>query len=249
MSAARDFGVQSYCFRNFKDNAVVAQHVRDIGLDKVEVCAVHVNFDDPDLFPTAIETYRDAGVGIVSLGVETYTPDERFIHNRFEFARQAGAKHVSAHFRVQDYRETLPVVARLLEEYDLRMGIHCHGGYQFGGSPDVLRHLLDLGGERIGLCLDTAWCMQIGPGRGDPVEWVIDTFKGRIYGVHYKDFAFDERGQWTDVVVGTGNLDLPVFLDALESTNFDGFAVLEYEADPENPVPALKACVEKMRQA
>ena len=35
MSGARDFGVQSYCFRNFKDNAVVADKVLEIGLDSI----------------------------------------------------------------------------------------------------------------------------------------------------------------------------------------------------------------------
>ena len=91
--------------------------------------------------------------------------------------------------------------------------------------------------------------MQIGPGRGDPVKWASDWFKGRVYGVHYKDFTFDKNAQWHDVVVGTGNLDLPAFVEALETTNFDGYAVLEYEADPENPTPALKKCVESMKTA
>jgi sugar phosphate isomerase/epimerase len=49
------------------------------------------------------------------------------------------------------------------------------------------------------------------------------------------------------VVVGQGNLDLAAFVRALEAANFDGMAVLEYEAEPENPVPALRNCVEAMR--
>ena len=32
MSAALDYGVQSFCFRNFKDNADVAGKVKEIGL-------------------------------------------------------------------------------------------------------------------------------------------------------------------------------------------------------------------------
>ena len=249
LSAARDFGVQSFCFRNFKDNADVAAKVREIGVDKVELCAIHADFDKPAAFDEVLRPYQEAGVSLVSLGVETYGPDEAFIRNRFEFAKAAGAKHVSAHFKVHNFTEAMPVVAKLLEEYDLRMGIHCHGGYMFGGSPDELKHLIDLGGERVGLCLDTAWCMQIGPNVGKPVEWVTETFKGRVYGVHYKDFLFDERAQWRDVVVGKGNLDLPAFVGALESTNFDGFAVIEYEADADNPVPALAECVRQMREA
>jgi sugar phosphate isomerase/epimerase len=81
----------------------------------------------------------------------------------------------------------------------------------------------------------------------DPSKWARETFKGRVYGVHYKDFTFDRRGKWTDVVVGTGNLNLPEFVQALDASNFDGMAVIEYEADAANPVPALTECVNKMR--
>ena len=243
----RDFGVQSFCFRNSRDNAAVAAKVREIGLDKVEVCAVHADFDDPAAFAKVVRTYEDAGVKVVSIGVETFDGDEAFARNRMECVKAAGASHFSAHFKVGTFARAVPQVAGLCEEYGLRCGVHCHGGYMFGGQPDVLRHLLDLGGGRVGLCLDTAWCMQIGPARGDPVKWAAETFKGRVYGVHYKDFAFDRRGAWTDTVVGEGNLDLPAFVSALEAGGFDGYAVLEYEADPDDPVPALKRCVEKMR--
>jgi sugar phosphate isomerase/epimerase len=43
-------------------------------------------------------------------------------------------------------------------------------------------------------------------------------------------------------------LDLPEFIKALDETGFDGMAVIEYEADVENPVPALKRCVDSMRK-
>ena len=246
-SPARDFGVQSYCFRHFKRNADVAAKAREIGVDKVEVCAVHVDFDRPETFDEAIAAYREAGVGLVSLGVETYTGDEAMARRRFEFAKKAGFRHVSAHFQADSFHTAVPQVKDLLAEYDLRLAIHCHGGYLFGGDVPTLKHLLDLGGERVGVCIDTAWCMQIGPRDGDPAKWARDHFAGRVYGVHYKDFVFETNAQWKDVVVGTGNLDLPAFVRALEETNFDGFAVLEYEADPENPVPALTECVRSMK--
>lgn len=244
-SPARDFGVQSYCFRTVKENVDVARKVRQIGVDKLELCGVHADFSKPDAFKDVVKTYRDAGVSIVSLGVQTFVgaDSER---NWFECAKLAGAKHISAHFRIDSHQQAVPKTAQLAEEYGIRVGIHLHGGYTFGGSADVIEYLLKLGGPRIGLNIDTAWCMQIGPQAGNPVKWV-EKFAGRIYGVHYKDFTFDKNAQWHDVVVGTGNLDLPAFVAALEKANFDGMAVIEYEADPENPVPALTECVNKMR--
>ena len=244
---ARDFGVQSYCFRHFKDNAKVAQLVKEIGLDKIEVCAVHADFDDPAAFEKVVKTYADAGVSVVSIGVETFTGDEQHARNRFECVKAAGAKHMSCHFKVDSFREAVPQVAKLADEYGVRVGIHCHGGYMFGGNVPELEHLIGLGGGRVGLVIDTAWCMQIGPRQGDPVKWASETFKGKVFGVHYKDFVFEKNGQWKDVVVGTGNLDLPAFVSALEGGGFDGYAVIEYEADVEDPVPALKKCVESMR--
>jgi sugar phosphate isomerase/epimerase len=246
MGSALDFGVQSYCFRNFKDNKEVAKKVKEIGVSSIEICAVHANFNDTAGFKDVVKIYKDAGVKVVSLGVQTFKglDTER---DWFECLKIAGAKHISAHFTVDTFQTAVPKVAKLAEEFDVKVGIHLHGGYQFGGSPDVVNHLMALGGDRIGINIDTAWCMQIGPYRGNPVEWVKKN-PTKIYGVHYKDFAFEPNGKWNDVIVGTGSLNLPAFVAALEEAKFDGMAVIEYEANPENPVPALKECVAKMRE-
>src|SRR5215210_8441241 len=75
VSPARDFGVQSYCFRNFKDNNQVAELVKQIGLNKIEVCGVHADFEDPESFKGVVSTYESAGVKVVSIGVQTFTGD------------------------------------------------------------------------------------------------------------------------------------------------------------------------------
>jgi sugar phosphate isomerase/epimerase len=247
MSKATDFGVQSYCFREFKDNAEVAKKVREIGLDKLEICGVHADFNKPSAFKDVVKTYADNGVKIISLGVETFTGKDHE-RNAFECAALAGAKHISVHFQVDTFQDAIKKTQKLSDEFGIKIGIHCHGGYQFGGSPDVLDYLIKLGSPQIGLNIDTAWCLQIGPWRGKPVEWV-EQFAGHIYGIHFKDFIFERNSQWVDTVVGEGNLDLPAFLKALEKANFDGMAVIEYEADPQNPVPALKNCVQAMRKS
>lgn len=239
-------GVQSYCFRGFKDNAKVAQMVRELGLDRIEICPVHADFRDLAGWKEIIKIYNDAGVQIPAIGVQTFkgAPEER---DWFESAKAAGAEYISAHFTVDTFHTTVPATARLCEEYGIQIAIHNHGGYRFGGSPDIVRHLLDLGGPNIGLCLDTAWCLQIGPKNGKPLDWV-EQFGDRLYGVHVKDFVFDPNAQWNDVIVGTGNLDLPAFTSALEAKKFAGYIVLEYEADVNDPLPALKQCVQQMRQ-
>ena len=245
MAGPLDFGVQSYCFRDFKDNADVAKKVRQIGVDKIELCGVHADFNKPETLPGIVKTYNDAGVKIISIGVQTFNGADNE-EAWFECAKAAGAKHISAHFSVKTFQDAVKKTAALSKKYDIKVGIHCHGGYMFGGSTDVIEHLIGLGEGRIGLCIDTAWCMQLGPRSGNPVQWV-EKFANNLYGIHYKDFTFDRKAMWSDVVVGTGNLDLPAFVKALKAANFDGMSVIEYEADPANPVPALTECVKQMR--
>jgi sugar phosphate isomerase/epimerase len=139
ISAARDFGVQSYCFRNFKDNAKVAELTKKIGVKKIELCAIHVDFDDVDSFKRELEIYRKAGVEVVSIGVQTFVGDISRERKWFECAKAAGAKHISAHFTVSTFHEAVARAARLCEEFDIRIGIHCHGGYMFGGADETGR--------------------------------------------------------------------------------------------------------------
>jgi len=251
-SPARSIGVQSWCFRNFKDNAEVIRRLKGLGLDKIELCAVHCGFDakdlaagtltpppgfdDPKNHAPALAAYKNAGIQITSIGVQTFTGDEAKERHWFAFAKAAGAKYISAHFRVDSFLTAIPIARKLSQEYGVKLALHCHGGYMFGGSEDVVGHILKIGGDEIGLTIDTAWCMQTG--HGDPVNWARK-FAPKIYGVHYKDFVFDRAGKWSETIPGEGNLKLKEFVKALEETNFNGYAVLEYEAQPENPDPAL----------
>lgn len=240
------FGVQSWCFRKYTDNTQVAQRVKTIGLNKIELCGIHGDFNDPEGFKEVIKIYASEGVSITSIGVQTFEGRDHEA-KWFESAALAGAKHLSAHVRIATYPAAIAKLRRWSREFGIKVGLHCHGGYMFGGSPDVLKHLVDLGAPEVGITIDTAWCMQIGPHQGNPVSWV-EQFGSAIHGVHYKDFRFEPNGQWRDVVVGTGTLDLPAFVAALRAHHFQGMSVIEYEADADNPVPALTACVQSMAE-
>jgi len=238
------FGVQSYCFRNFKNNEDVANKVIEIGLNSIEVCDIHADFNNLESWKKIVNIYTSKGISIVSIGVQTFVGDDKE-RQWFECAALAGAKHISAHFKVDSFDKAITKVKKWSEEFDIKVGLHCHGGYMFGGSPDVIDYILNLGYPQIGLCLDTAWAMQIGPEHGNPLDW-IKRYKGKIYGVHYKDFTFDSNAQWHDVIIGKGNLPLKKFVKALKKLGFNGMQVLEYEADSQNPNPSLTLCVKSM---
>ena len=51
---------------------------------------------------------------------------------------------------------------------------------------------------------------------------------------------------WEDVVVIESNPDLKAFIGTLEASRFNDTAVIEYEANIENPMPVLAQCIEAM---
>ena len=244
MNAGQELGVQSFCFRNFKDNAKTAELVKECGLSKIELCGVHVDFDDPATFGGVIETYRDAGVEIVSIGVSGMSGDEGKERDHFEFCKACGAKFMAVSFSLGAVPECFRVAEKLSAEYDVLLGIHNHGGGHWLGSTAALDWVFDNTDDRIGLCLDTAWALDA---RQDPVA-MAEKFADRLYGVHIKDFIFDRAGKPEDVVVGTGNLELKKLVDAMGAANFAGAVVLEYEGDVEDPVPALTKCTQAVRE-
>jgi len=236
-------GAQSYCFRHFKENAQVIENLKACGLDKIELCGVHADFNAPETFDGVLQQYSDGGVEIVSIGVQGFNNNPETERNFFEFARRAGAKYISCSFNVDSAPHGFESADKLAAEYGIKLAIHNHGGHDWLGNAGMLGKVFSMTSENIGLCLDTAWALQAGE---NPLEWV-EKFGTRLYGVHIKDFVFDRAGKGEDVVVGTGNLDLPQLLKNLDAVNFQGFAVLEYEGDVENPVPALQKCVEAVR--
>lgn len=239
-------GVQSYCFRRIKSRSELIANILELGLAEVELCGLHADFSRPEEITGIAGEFKQAGIAITSFGVQKFggAPKEKAY---FESARLVGARHISGQLAMDSYLQAIPLVRQWCREFDVRVGLHCHGGFSFGGQPEVIDYLTSLGGPEIGLCLDTAWAMQLGPRHGNPIEWV-KRFGDRISAVHFKDFVFDSAAQWRDVPVGEGNLDLPGFVGALRDSGFNGVSVLEYEADPDNPLPALQKCVRHMRE-
>jgi len=245
MDLTTDLGVQSYCFRHFKDNATVARLVRECGLDKIELCGVHADFSDETSFDGVIADYSKEGVQIVSIGVQGASGDEAAERKYFEFAQRAGAKQISVHFGIDSVPDCYRVSEKLAEEFDMYLGIHNHGGQHWLGNSEMISRIFRDTNERIGLCIDTAWALDA---RENPVK-MAEKLSDRLYGAHIKDFIFDRAREPEDVVVGTGNLDLPAFVKLANASSTMKSCVLEYEGDVENPVPALQKCVEAVRNA
>lgn len=242
---SRDLGVQSYCFRGFKSNDEVIREMRKCGVDKIEICGIHADFSNPDKFEQQVKPYSDAGIGILSLGVVGLANKPETEESIFACAKRAGAKFLSISFAIDSMPDCLRSAEKLSEKYDLRLGIHNHGGRDWLGCATTLKHVFGKTNERIGLCLDTAWAIDSGE---NPIG-MVELFAERLYGLHIKDFTYNSARQGKDVVVGAGNLKLKELLETLGKLNFSGYAVLEYEGDVNNPAPAVAECVKAVRRA
>jgi sugar phosphate isomerase/epimerase len=236
------FGIHSYCFRNHS-NAEFIVSAKKLGVDNVSLSNVHGRFQEPQGFADLVTLYREAGLAISNIGVVQLTGEEKADRNPFEFARLAGTNILAVNFKPGTFEVASALAQRLAEEYDVHCGIHNHGGYHWLGNSEILAHIFENSGPRLGLFLDTAWALAAGE---DPVK-MAKRFGERLYGIHLKDFVFDRTGKPEDVVVGTGGLDLPAFVRAVEEAGFSGSCTLEYEAEPENPLPALLKCAAAIR--
>ncbi|MFN3422443.1 MAG: sugar phosphate isomerase/epimerase family protein, partial [Armatimonadota bacterium] len=94
--------------------------------------------------------------------------------------------------------------------------------------------------ERIGLCYDTGH----GARAGDDIVEAVRKIGKRIYGVHLKDVNDQKR----DVAIGTGVLDIRGFVKALKEVGFKGAFMIEYELEPQDPVPGIKKSLEFVKK-
>jgi len=247
MDLSGKLGVQTFTFREF-DAAKTIEAVKACGLSTVELCGfgVHFTFDDPQGFDKTVAAFKDAGIDIPAMTADDFADDEASERVRCEFAKKAGAKLLMiGGFDLNTMPQCFRTAEKLAEEFDLLLGIHNHGGGHVYGNGEMLKWVFKNTSKRIGLLLDTGWALDA---HQDPAE-MIHTFGDRLYGIHFKDFVFDKAGHAEDVVMGTGVLDLPGVVKALDEVGFDGAAVIEYEGEPEDPTASVKKCAEAIRSA
>jgi inosose dehydratase len=128
----------------------------------------------------------------------------------------------------------------LVKEFDIRVGIHNHGPkHRYNKAIDVLK-AIDGRDERLGACADLGHYIRSGERPTD----VIRLLKGRLYGVHLKDFA-EMQDKSEGVILGKGHLNCAEVFDAMKQVGFpaDGALSLEYEEHPDNPIEDIRQCV------
>jgi len=233
-------GIQSYTFRNFKTLDELIGMMQKAGLFYVELFPGHLSADAGDaVIAEALDKLKRAGITVDSYGVHNFSKDEKANRRVLEFAKKAGIKALSADMDP----DAISIAEGLSKEYNVKLAIHNHGINHRYGTVEQLKELFRKTGANVGLCLDTAWMLQT---KTDPVK-AARIFGERLYGVHLKDFVFGPDNSPKDVILGDGGLKLEQFFQALESLNFNGYLSIEYEGEPDNPLPSVMKSVERIR--
>jgi sugar phosphate isomerase/epimerase len=234
-AADLNLGIQLYSLRGYKVDEAM-KHARDIGFRFVEFYG--------DMFPVnsdaaaiaAMKTkLADLGLTASAHGVNGFGGDAAANRKVFEFAKAAGIPCISA----DPSPEAFKSLDELVKEFDIRIAIHNHGPkHRYNKVVDVLK-AIEGHDERIGACADLGHYIRSGE---KPTE-VIRLLKGRLYGIHLKDFQ-DMQDVTKGVILGKGHLDVPAVMAALVQTNFpkNGALSLEYEENPENPLADIRQC-------
>jgi inosose dehydratase len=136
----------------------------------------------------------------------------------------------------------LPSIEKLAQEYDIRVAIHNHGPEDKNfPTPKSAYEAIRPFDRRIGLCIDVGHTARAGI---DVLE-AIRRCSDRLIDMHIKDLK--TTTSHSDCEVGRGVLPIPQILRLLQQVGYGGDIALEYEADPENPLPGMRASLAYMQ--
>ncbi|MEQ1827736.1 MAG: sugar phosphate isomerase/epimerase [Pirellula sp.] len=235
-------GIQLYSLREFPVDQAL-HHAKDAGFEQVEFYSGMLPLNSSkEKIDEIVGMVKKLGLSISAHGVNKFTKDADANRKTFEFAKAAGIKTLSADPDPDSF-DSLNV---LVKEFDIRIAIHNHGPtHRYNKALDVVR-AIEKSDVRIGACADLGHYIRSGE---MPVD-VIRLLKGRLYGVHLKDFA-EMQNKTKGVILGKGFLDCAAVFESLDKTGFpaDGALSLEYEENPKDPISDIRECYAVARKA
>jgi inosose dehydratase len=229
-------GIQLYSLRNYSiDDAL--KHAKELGFEQVEFYSKMLPINSSkETIDETVAKVKNLGLSISAHGVNKFTKDADANRKLFEFAKAVGIRTITA----DPDPDSFDSLNALVKEFDIRIAIHNHGPkHRYNKALDVINAIKGRD-ERIGACADLGHFIRSGE---RPVD-VIRLLKGRLYGVHLKDFA-EMQDKSEGVILGKGHLDCAEVFNALVQVGFpsDGALSLEYEENPSNPIEDIRQCV------
>jgi inosose dehydratase len=236
-------GLQSYSLRGLTadgkpDVAKALAVTKELGVHYWEAFPDHAPLtDDREKIKEMKANFEAQGVHVSGYGVVALGKNEAADRKIFEFARAMGLSYLS----VDPDPASFDLLDKLVEEYDVPVGIHNHGpGHQYALIDTIAKAIKDHS-PKIGCCIDTGHFLR---SRQDPVR-AAEVFGKRVYGVHLKDV----KNADTFTLLGQGDLRTVDLLKTLAANKYDHCLAIEYEEKPEAPVEDIKACLAATRKA
>ena len=241
-------GIATYTFSKLKTDAAI-EGIKRVDLHYCSIKDAHLSLKSTkEEREAGAQKFRDAGIIPLSCGNITMGQDEAAIRPAFEYARDAGIPTIVC----SPKKETIPILDKLVKEYDIKLAIHNHGPEdKIWPSPFDVWEAVQSYDPRIGLCIDVGHTARTGV---DPVD-AIRKCAVRLHDVHIKDIA-DTSLKSKPVELGRGVLDLRGILQALLDIKFAGHLGLEFEKNLNDPIPGtaesigyLKGVLSDMKRA
>ena len=237
---ALKLGVASYSLRNFSRPQAI-EMTRSLGVRYINFKSMHLPYDAPPAeFAAARSQLAAAGLQLVGGGMITFETDtDEGVRKYFDYARSAGMPTIVCTAKPN----VLPRIEKLAKEYDIKIAIHNHGPEDpdFPSPYDALKAVQGMD-RRMGLCIDLGHTVRAG---ADPVRAIADAGP-RLLDMHAKDLR-DFSSAESQCVVGEGKIPIADIFRQLRASQYAGYVNLEYEIEPDNPLPGMLKSFTYMR--
>jgi sugar phosphate isomerase/epimerase len=233
-------GVASYSLRNFSRAQAIAM-TKALGTPYINLKSFHLPYEIP---PAGIAAARQeveaAGLKIVGGGTITFETDsDEGVRKYFEYAKAAGMPLIVGTCKAAVLRR----IESFVKQYDIKVAIHNHGpeDENFPSPYDVLRVVKGMD-PRMGLCIDLGHTARTGT---DVVRAIADAGP-RLLDMHAKDLR-DLKVAESQCVVGEGKMPIAQIFQQLSAIRYAGYVNLEYEIEPDDPLPGMQQSFAYMR--
>lgn len=236
-AASLKLGLASYSLRKLSVDEVIG-FCQQTQISNLTLKDMHLP-RAPEALAAAVKKYRDGGITITGVGVIYMKNEPDKVRLDFEYAKAAGAPLIVAAPDI----DALDLVEGLAKEFNMPVAIHNHGPEDklYPGPSDVMKHIHKRD-KRMGVCMDVGHTVRAGE---DPVA-LVKKLGPRLFDLHVKDLK-DKNDKGSQTESGKGVIDLVGLMAALMKARYGGQVGLEYEINPEDPLPGIRESLGYLR--
>jgi len=244
-----ELGVQTWSFNRFT-LAEALDKVDSLGVKYIQAYpgqkiggGIEGSFDykniDKATQSQVLDLLKRKGVELISYGVVSPN-NENDWQKLFEFAKDMNLQSIAT----EPSFNFLPLIAKLAEQYKIKVALHNHPKPTRYWSPDTTMAALKLANSKyVGVNADIGHWVRSGL---NPVD-CLKQLEGHIFALHLKDLSEKSRNAH-DVVWGTGVSDIDGIITELKRQKFKGAIFAEYEYHWEYNTEEIAMSVKNIRE-